>query len=168
MVLAGTVTKLLLVKDTGDTQLSYAVTGYQNDPERELISTINSTEKELKIAIYNLDHENIAGAIPAAAARGVSIQIIADGENAANKDSKKILNDLEDLDIPIKIDENNKMHMKLTISDSQTVVTGSFNYTKDSAEDNQEILVTVKDAGFASSMAETFDELWESGSLAER
>ncbi|WP_445677960.1 phospholipase D-like domain-containing protein [Robertmurraya sp. FSL R5-0851] len=50
---------------------------------------------------------------------------------------------------------------------SKTVVTGSFNYTKDSAEDNQEVLLTVSDSELASSMSDTFNEMWDSGDLEE-
>ncbi len=151
--------------DSSETELSYAISGYQGSPEEELIEVINSTKKELNIAIYNLDNKNIVEAISAAAERGVSIRIIADGENTENKDSKKIFDELEALNIPVKINTDEKMHIKLTISDNRTVVTGSFNYTKDSAEDNQEVLLTVSDSDLASSMNDTFNEMWDSEEL---
>ncbi|MFS0774913.1 phospholipase D-like domain-containing protein [Neobacillus sp. 3P2-tot-E-2] len=50
---------------------------------------------------------------------------------------------------------------------SQTVVTGSFNYTKESAKESQEILLTVADSDLASSMNDTFNELWNSNDLEE-
>lgn len=153
--------------DSSETQFSYAISGYQGSPEEELIEVINNTKEELNIAIYNLDNDNIVDAISAAAERGVSIRIIADGENTENKDSKEIFDELEALNIPIKINTDEKMHIKLTISDNQIVVTGSFNYTKDSAEDNEEVLLTVSDSDLASSMKETFNEMWDSGDLED-
>jgi phosphatidylserine/phosphatidylglycerophosphate/cardiolipin synthase-like enzyme len=152
---------------SNDTQLSYTISGYQGNPEGELIEVINNTKEELSIAIYNLDNDNIVESLSAAAERGVSIRIIADGENTENKDSKKIFDQLEALNIPVKINLDEKMHIKLTISDNQTVVTGSFNYTKDSAEENQEVLLTVSDSDLASSMNDTFNEMWESEDLEE-
>ena len=156
-----------IIIGSNDTQMSYAISGYQGNPEEELIEVINNTKEELSIAIYNLDNDNIVEAISAAAERGVSIRIIADGENTENKDSKEIFDELEALNIPIKINTDEKMHIKLTISDNQTVVTGSFNYTKDSAEDNQEVLLPVSDSELASSMSDTFNEMWYSGDLEE-
>lgn len=153
--------------DSSETELSYAISEYQGSPEEELIDVINKAQEELNIAIYNLDNENIVDALSAASGRGVSIKIIADGENTENKDSKKIFDELEALNIPVKINTNEKMHIKLTISDNETVVTGSFNYTKDSAEDNQEVLLTVSDADFATAMNDTFNEMWDSGDLEE-
>lgn len=153
--------------DSSETELSYAISGYQGNLEEELIEVINNTKEELNIAIYNLDNKNIVEAISAAAERGVSIKIIADGENTENKDSKKIFDELEALNIPVKINTDEKMHIKLTISDNQTVVTGSFNYTKDSAEDNQEVLLTVSDTELALAMNDTYNEMWESGELVE-
>lgn len=153
--------------DSSETELSYAISEYQGSPEEELIDVINSAKEELNIAIYNLDNENIVEAISAAAERGVSIKMIADGENTENKDSKKIFDELEALNIPVKINTDEKMHIKLTISDNETVVTGSFNYTKDSAEDNQEILLTVSDSKLTSAMNDTFNEMWDSGDLEE-
>ncbi|MGI8387417.1 phospholipase D-like domain-containing protein [Robertmurraya sp. P23] len=171
LLIISLVVNLLLVGkimiDSSETELSYAISGFQGSPEDDLIEVINNTKEELSIAIYNLDNDNIVAAISAAAERGVSIRIIADGENTENKDSKEIFDKLEALDIPIKINTDEKMHIKLTISDNQTVVTGSFNYTKDSAEDNQEVLLTVSDSDLVSSMNDTFNEMWDSGDLAE-
>lgn len=161
IVLAG-----VILKDSDSkTKVSYYISGYKGNPEEELINVINSTKTELSIAIYNLDNKKIADAISTAAERGVSVRIIADGDKTEKKASKKIFNELEKLKIPIKIDKNEKMHMKLTISDNHTVVIGSFNYTKKSAENNKEILLTIKDPDLALSMNETLNELWNGNSL---
>lgn len=152
---------------TGDTDLAYSVSGYENDPEQQLIDVINQTESELNIAIYNLDNKDIAEAIAAAAERGVTVRILADGENTSNEDSQEILEELAGKGIEIKINTNEKMHLKLSVADAKTVVTGSFNYTKDSAEDNQEVLVTIENTEFATSMNETFNEMWNSSELEE-
>ena len=167
ILLAGVIVKGSIKEGAGDTKLSYAITGYKGNPEEDLINVINNTKKELNIAIYNLDNEDIVDAISEAAERGVTVRVIADGENTENEDSKEIFNELAKLNIPIKIDTNEKMHIKLTIADNQTVVTGSFNYTKDSAEDNQEVLLTVENSSLASSMNETFNELWNSSDLED-
>lgn len=171
LLIISLVVNLLLVGkimiDSCETELSYAISEYQGSPEEELIDVINKAQEELNIAIYNLDNENIVDALSAASGRGVSIKIIADGENTENKDSKKIFDELEALNIPVKINTTEKMHIKLTISDNETVVTGSFNYTKDSAEDNQEVLLTVSDADLATAMNDTFNEMWDSGDLEE-
>lgn len=167
IVLISVIVKGFIGESPGGTQLAYAISGNKGNPEEDLINVINNTKKELDIAIYNLDNEQIADVISSASERGVSIRIIADGENAENKDSKEILNELKKLNIPIKIDVGKKMHVKMTISDNQTVVTGSFNYTKDSAEDNQEILLTVNNNELASSIKTTFNELWNSNSMTD-
>jgi phosphatidylserine/phosphatidylglycerophosphate/cardiolipin synthase-like enzyme len=167
ILLVGVIIKDSKEGNLGDTQLSYAISDYEGNPEEELIDVINNTNNELNIAIYNLDNENIVDAISAAAERGVSIRILADGENTENDDSKEIFKELKTLNIPIKINTDEKMHLKLTISDNQTVVTGSFNYTKESAKDSQEILLTVADSDLASSMNGTFNELWNSNDLEE-
>jgi phosphatidylserine/phosphatidylglycerophosphate/cardiolipin synthase-like enzyme len=167
ILLVGVIIKDSKEGNLGNTQLSYAISDYEGNPEEELVNVINNTNNELNIAIYNLDNENIVDAISAAAESGVSIRILADGENTENDDSKEIFNELESLTIPIKINTDEKMHLKLTISDNQTVVTGSFNYTKESAKDSQEILLTVADSDLASSMNGTFNELWNSNDLEE-
>jgi phosphatidylserine/phosphatidylglycerophosphate/cardiolipin synthase-like enzyme len=171
LLIISLVVNLLLVGkiiiDSSETELSYAISGYQGSPEEELIEVINNTKEEINIAIYNLDNDNIVDAILAAVERDVSVKIIADGENTENKDSKEIFDELEALNIPVKVNTDEKVHIKLTISDNQTVATGSFNYTKDSAEDNQEVLLTVSDSELASSMNDTFNEMWASGDLEE-
>ncbi|WP_186576746.1 phospholipase D family protein [Aquibacillus kalidii] len=78
-----------------------------------------------------------------------------------NEDSKEIFQKLQNENIQIKVNQSQKMHLKLTISDSQTVVTGSYNFTEKSAEDNQAHLITIQNENFADIMNQTFEKLWE-------
>lgn len=153
--------------DVNNKQLSFSLSDIKGNPEEELLKVINNTKKELNIAIYNFDNEQISDALLNAKKRGVSIRIITDAKKAENNDSRVIFQKLKEHNIPIKINNEQKMHIKLSISDKKTVVTGSFNYTKKSAEENQEILLAINDIKMAKSMNKVFMELWESDSLEE-
>ena len=153
--------------DVSDTKLSFSLSDIKGNPEEALLKVIHTTKKELNIAIYNFDNVQILAAILDAEKRGVSIRIITDAKKAENSDSRAIFQNLKEHNIPIKINKEQKMHMKLSISDKKTVVTGSFNYTKKSAEENQEILLAINDIKMAKSMNKVFMELWESDSLEE-
>ena len=145
-----------------DRQIDYSFSNIKGNPEEQLVEVINEAKSTLKIAIYNLDNEEIAEAILDAKKRGVDVQLITDEDKAANNDTKDILADFTKEDIPMKVNTNNKMHLKLTIADGTTIVTGSFNYTDNSIEENQEVLLAIKSSNLAGEWEEVFTELWES------
>ncbi|MDF2647825.1 MAG: phospholipase family protein [Paenibacillus sp.] len=144
------------------TMIDYSFSGLNGDPQILLIQVINGTISKLQIAIYNLDDEEIVNAIMKAKERGVSIQILTDEENADNKDTKVILTKFHKENIPIKINAKQKMHLKLTISDNKTAVVGSYNYTNQSAKENQELILAIHNGKLGTEWGNLFDEMWTS------
>ena len=151
----------LYQQEPDDIKVDYSFSNVKGEPEKQLLEVINNAKDTLKIAIYNLDNEEIADAMVEAKKRGVEVQVITDEEKAANKDTKQLLTDFASKNIPIKINTQNKMHLKLTIADGKTIVTGSFNYTDNSIEENQEVLVSISSDNIAVKWEDIFDELWE-------
>ncbi|WP_117170765.1 phospholipase D-like domain-containing protein [Paraliobacillus sediminis] len=148
--------------DATGSKISYSLSNLEGDPEQQLLDIINNSTESLDIAIYNLDDTAIAEAILDANQRGVAIQIITDQEKLANDDSEEIFTSLSEAGIPIKINTKTKMHLKLTISDQTTVVAGSFNYTDNSSEENQELLFAIEHTELATEWNDLFLTLWES------
>lgn len=148
-----------------DSILSFSINGYVGDAKEDLIDVINQTENELNIAIYNIDDIDIANAILEASERGVIIKVLIDEQKATDDNMQEIIDDFNQEGISVKVNTDQKMHMKLTISDKKTIVTGSFNYTENSSEENQELLITIVNATFAQSMTEAFNDLWQENKL---
>jgi phosphatidylserine/phosphatidylglycerophosphate/cardiolipin synthase-like enzyme len=161
-VLLNVILGISQLQSGSDSRIDYAFSELKGDPEEKLLEVINGANRTLKIAIYNIDNENIAEAIMNAKLRGVEVQVIVDQENAENDDTKEILSSFSNAGIPIKKNTHDKMHLKLTIADSETVVTGSYNYTEESTEENQELLVSIQTEKLAAEWDDLFNQLWES------
>jgi phosphatidylserine/phosphatidylglycerophosphate/cardiolipin synthase-like enzyme len=52
------------------------------------------------------------------------------------------------------------MHIKMTIADKKVGTTGSFNYSKAASEQNDEILVVIRNAEVAKNFSAQFDKMW--------
>lgn len=133
-----------------------------NDPKTLLLRAINDSSETLDIAIYNLQDQDIAGAVLCAKDRGVSIRVITDAKKAEKSKQKAILKAFANHGIEVKTNPTQKMHLKMTIVDQSLVTTGSYNYTDASAYENQEQLLTIKDHALAEVWTKNFNELWNS------
>lgn len=131
------------------------------DAEGELISTLNTASKKLDVAIYEFTDTKIADAIASAKQRGVTVRLMTDRENAGQSAQKKALGIVKAAGIPVKDNTHSGiMHMKVSIIDSGTVTTGSFNYTKSAQNTNDENLVIIRNATISSQYEAEFNAMW--------
>lgn len=131
------------------------------DAEQVLIDVINSSKSTLNIAIYSITDENISDAIVEAKQRNVDVKVISDKVQSSNKYQKAILSDIKNANIPIKVDTHKGiMHLKVTIADSKVVTTGSYNYTIGARDNNDEVLVVLKDKDIVKQFVNEFNNMW--------
>jgi phosphatidylserine/phosphatidylglycerophosphate/cardiolipin synthase-like enzyme len=130
-------------------------------PDQVLIGVIGSASSTLDIAIYSITKDNIVQAIAAAKARGVTVRIISDKIESANKYQAQELAVLTGDGIPIKINHHSGlMHLKVTIADDKTVTTGSYNYSAAATDENDEVLVVIHDPKVAQDFDNEFQSMW--------
>lgn len=125
---------------------------------------ITSAQQTLDIAAYNINNTAIVSAINAAAANGVTIRYIAEGQNANIG--------IQDFDesIPVLLrldDEGSGMHNKFIIgdaddSDNAFVLTGSTNFTTNNLNTDPNNVVIVGDQSLARAYTLEFEEMWGS------
>tara|TARA_Y100000114_G_C11637728_1_gene267671 strand:- start:10 stop:519 length:510 start_codon:yes stop_codon:yes gene_type:complete len=132
---------------------------FDKDCEKALIGEIEKAKKEIKVAIYSFTRFSIANALKNASKKGVKVQIIWDKTQFGSSEySEKIKGILEGSKVEVILFEGEqKMHHKFAIIDSETVVTGSFNFTTSASKFNYENLVIIKETG----VAEKFSKAWE-------
>lgn len=134
-----------------------------DDPASALAALYLSTNSTLDIAIYSLTHPQVVKAIGDAYKRGIPVRIITDKIQAAGATQKHAMNDLLTIGIPIKIDSHSGlMHLKMSIIDNSIATTGSYNYSKGASEDNDEILLVIKEPWFAQICQMEFNRMWNS------
>lgn len=131
-----------------------------------LVNLYNSSTKTLDIAIYSLTYPSIIQAIKDAKARGVKVRVISDKTQSAGVTQKQAVNNLLGVSIPVKINKHSGlMHLKVSIIDNSILTTGSFNYSKNAQENNDEVLVVIKSKEMVTDFSTEFDRLWNSTSF---
>jgi phosphatidylserine/phosphatidylglycerophosphate/cardiolipin synthase-like enzyme len=114
--------------------------------------------------------DRVADAIRAAAARGVAVRIAYNEEAPATPLPPPPLTErpiLETLGVPLKgiPGRFDLMHHKYVVRDAEAVWTGSANWSLDSWQREENVLVTVDSPGIAAAYAQNFEELWQRGKV---
>jgi phosphatidylserine/phosphatidylglycerophosphate/cardiolipin synthase-like enzyme len=120
-----------------------------------IIEQIDSAKNEILMQAYSFTSAPIAKALITAHKRGVKIEAILDKSNRSKRYSSATF--LLNNDIPVFIDSIHAIaHNKIMIIDKETVITGSFNFTKAAEEKNAENLLILK----SKELAKTYIDNW--------
>ena len=111
------------------------------------------------ICLFTITDDRLADAILDTHRRGVAVRIIADDAKAEDLGSD--VERFERSGIPTRVDRSPfHMHHKFAILDGETLQTGSYNWTRGAARDNEENLIVTADPRFVTPFQGTFDRLW--------
>ena len=130
--------------------------------EQRVVNMFRTCKKTLDIAIFTFTRDSIAKAILEALQRGVKVRCIGDDGNSKVKGSDVRL--LASFGIPCKTDNNLRFHMhnKMAILDNSVVITGSFNWTNQAINKNQDNILFIEDKKIANQYTEYFNQIWDS------
>ena len=114
-----------------------------------IIATIASAKHEVLVNAYSFTQRRIAGALVAARKRGVSVQVIADSQQAAAL-PQNVLAELAKGGVAVWLDANYQAaHNKVVIVDADTAnattITGSYNFTVAAQWHNAENVLILRD-----------------------
>jgi phosphatidylserine/phosphatidylglycerophosphate/cardiolipin synthase-like enzyme len=109
---------------------------------------LNHARTNVFVEAYSFTSAPIAKALVDAHRRGVKVEVILDKSQRTEKYSEADF--LQHEGIPTYIDAKHAIaHNKIMIIDSQTVLTGSFNFTTAAEEHNAENLLVISDPALA-------------------
>lgn len=107
-----------------------------------IIKVVGAARDEILIQAYTLTAKNIIDALVQAKRRGVKIEIILDFEHAELEGSTVIF---DNNGIPVFVDsEHMRNHSKIMIIDRNTIITGSYDFTKEAETEHSENLLVLK------------------------
>jgi phosphatidylserine/phosphatidylglycerophosphate/cardiolipin synthase-like enzyme len=113
-----------------------------------IVKEIGKAKSEVLVQAYSFTSKDIAKALTDAQKRGIHVEIILDKSNRSAKYSA--VDFTAHMGIPTYIDAEHAIaHNKVMIIDKETVITGSFNFTKAAEEKNAENLLIIKSKGLA-------------------
>jgi phosphatidylserine/phosphatidylglycerophosphate/cardiolipin synthase-like enzyme len=118
------------------------------DPTPTIVQLLNAAHRQVLVQAYSFTSSPIAKATVAAKRRGLDVRVILNKSNAQRGYSAATF--LEHAGVPVSIDAQHAIaHNKVMIIDGQTVITGSFNFTKAAEEHNAENLVIIHNPDIA-------------------
>ena len=128
--------------------------------EIHLINLISKTKTSLDIAMFTINNIKIASEIKNIFSRGVKLRILTDSECIKMQSSN--VYSLAAEGISVKIDDSVRYHMhhKFCIIDKSVIVTGSFNWTDQAVNHNQENLLFIENKELALKYSNEFERLW--------
>jgi phosphatidylserine/phosphatidylglycerophosphate/cardiolipin synthase-like enzyme len=108
-----------------------------------IVSELDKAKTEVLVQAYSFTSKKIAKALVYAHKRGVDAKIILDKSNLSGKYSAGDFT--AHMGIPTFIDaQHATAHNKIIIIDGETVITGSFNFTKAAERKNAENIIIIK------------------------
>lgn len=130
---------LVLPKDT-QTSVYFSPRGGAQDA---LVHAIDNAQESIYVQAYSFTSEPIVTALIQAHQRGVHVEVILDKSQRNDKRSGTAA--VREAGIHTLIDSKHAIaHNKIMVIDQDTVVTGSFNFTKSAEEKNAENLLVIR------------------------
>jgi len=108
-----------------------------------VVAELAAARSEVLVQAYSFTCPDIAAALVAAAGRGVRVCVLLDRSNEEETYSE--LGALEGRGIELRIDASHAIaHNKVMVIDGRTVLTGSFNFTRQAEHENAENLLVLR------------------------
>lgn len=111
--------------------------------QEAVVKEINAAKMNIFVQAYSFTNQPIAKALVEAQRRGVSVFMILDKSNVTAKYSAADFTDHFGVDTYID-DKHAIAHNKIMIIDKETVITGSYNFTKAAESSNAENLLILR------------------------
>ena len=122
-----------------------------------VVKALEAAQKSVLVQAYSFTSAPIAKALVDAKKRGVAVQVILDKSQKTERYTAATF--LANEGVPTYIDAAHKIaHNKVMIIDGQTVITGSFNFTKAAESGNAENLLVIN---HAPELAKTYTANWK-------
>lgn len=120
-----------------------------------IVREISGARKEILVQAYSFTSKDIAAAISRKTREGVHVAAVLDASNRTAHYSAATY--LAHAHVLVFIDDAHAIaHNKVMVIDGQTVITGSFNFTRAAEARNAENLLIIHDAKIARTYAENF------------
>ena len=122
-----------------------------------IVNALAGAKETVYVQAYSFTSAPIAKALVDAHKRGVMVKVILDKSQRTEKYSSADF--VAHAGIPVQIDAKHAIvHNKIMIIDGQTVITGSFNFTKAAEEKNAENLLIIQDSELAAKYLANWQE----------
>ncbi|MCB9745526.1 MAG: hypothetical protein H6740_23305 [Alphaproteobacteria bacterium] len=125
----------------------------------QLESLVRRAQRRIDVAVFTITDNRLAQALLDAHRRGVQVRVLTDDEKAHDKGSDVFA--LAERGVPVRFDHSPfHFHHKFAVFDDDTLVTGSYNWTRGADRDNRENFTVLRDAQLVRQFSQAFEALW--------
>lgn len=134
-----------------------------DDCQAQALAVLDSAQRTVDIAQYNIRNERFVEKLEELRARGVAIRIVVDAKNA-EQPHNTLDDEIEARGFALVRYRNTRsafaiMHHKFTIVDDAVVMTGSYNWNETAQLVNDENMLVLRDRALAAAYKAEFEEL---------
>jgi phosphatidylserine/phosphatidylglycerophosphate/cardiolipin synthase-like enzyme len=127
--------------------------------EDQIVSWIGKANSSVHILIYSFTLDRIRDALIQAHGRNVQVEVVFE-QNSLNDAGNEYQN-LKNAGIAVRADGNSAyMHDKIMVVDGKVVLTGSYNWSPQAENENNEDLVVITSDNVASIYESEFQKIW--------
>lgn len=126
-----------------------------------LLALVNGAQKSIYFLVFSFTSDELANAFIAAQARGIEVRGVLDAGQVTSNQGGKYAR-LRAAGIEVRLDgEGGNMHNKVLIVDGEIVVTGSYNFSANAENNNDENTLIIHDSGLAGLFTAEFLRIWK-------
>ena len=128
--------------------------------ENQVINWINKANSSIHVLIYSFTLDSVGTALIEALGRHIEVKIVFEkGQIGQSSEYQRLRNSAVD----VRNDTNpSYMHDKIMIVDGKIVLTGSFNWSNNAENENNENLLIITSTSLATTYENEFQKIWNS------
>lgn len=131
-----------------------------DDCWRAIVRWLDRARRSADVCVFTITDDRLAGAVLTAHRRGVAVRVVTDNSKA--DDAGSDVPRLRAAGVPVRIDRSPfHMHHKFAVFDGAALLTGSYNWTRGAASDNEENLIVTDDPRLVPPFVAAFERLWD-------
>ena len=159
--------KALLTLDQVELPKDMEVCFSPDEPcDLKLIKLVNSAEKSLDIAIYDINIDQLVHSV-LVKSKSIPVRIVVDQRQS--KGSHSLVETLIKAGASVRYGrQRGIMHNKFVIVDGKTVETGSFNFTNHASQANNENQIYITSPAVVERYVNRFETIWDKASDAKK
>ncbi len=147
------------VPSADKTALAESFFSPDEDCPRQIAALFSGVRRTVDVCVFTITDDRIASAILDTHRRGRAVRIITDDDKAADPGSD--IDRLRKAGVPVRVDNTRyHMHHKFALFDGARLLTGSYNWTRSAAENNEENFIVTGDRRFIEPFSRLFEKLW--------
>ncbi|MEM9293757.1 MAG: phospholipase D-like domain-containing protein [Acidobacteriota bacterium] len=129
------------------------------DCRAQILSLLSAAREKVDVCVFTITDDRISERLLQTCRRGVRVRLITDGHKSWDLGSDTERLEASGIEVAWERGEGH-MHHKFALFDAETLLTGSYNWTRSAATENQENLVVTDDRRLVEPFQQQFETLW--------